>query len=84
MVSGANKFANIWFPHKQIFLVSSTVVFALFASDAIGVVISSFTIQEDATKDDIFKLMMWESIVIITIQMLMVLFFRGTPKNIQK
>jgi hypothetical protein len=84
MVSGANKFANLWFPHKQIFLVSSTVVFALFASDAIGVVISSFTIKDDATKDDIFNLMMWESIVIITIQMLMALFFRGTPKNIQK
>jgi len=84
MISGANKFANIWFPHQQIFLVSSTVVFGLFASDAIGVVISSFSIKDDATQDDIFNVILCESITIITIQMLMALFFRGTPKYIQK
>lgn len=45
MISGANKFANTWFPHQQIFLVSSVCVFGVFASDAIGTFLSSFNIR---------------------------------------
>ncbi len=84
MISGANKFANVWFPHHEIFLANSICVFGLFASDAIGTFFSSYFIRKDSTKEDIFHFFLWESIVSIIIHILMALFYRGTPKTIQK
>ena len=46
MISTANKFANIWFPRNQIFLVSSVCIFALLASQALGIFMSSFFIRK--------------------------------------
>ena len=84
MISGANKFANTWFPHHQIFLVSSVCVFGVFASDAIGTFFSSYNISEESSKEDVFQFFMWESIVMIAINLLMIIFFKGQPKNPQK
>ena len=50
MISGATKFANLWFPQSQIFLANSLCVFAVFGSDALGTFLSSYFIREDATK----------------------------------
>ena len=41
MISSANKFANLWFPRYQIFLVSTICMFGVFASDAVGTFASS-------------------------------------------
>ena len=84
MISGANKFANIWFPHQQIFLVSSICVFGIFTSDALGTFLSSYFIREDSTKEDIFNFLLWESVAMVAINIFNLFFFRGKPKNIQK
>jgi hypothetical protein len=54
MLSSANKFANLWFPTRQIFLVNSLALFALFASDSVGFFSSTAFIDKSSTKDDIF------------------------------
>lgn len=58
MINAAPKFANLWFGKKEIFLVNSIVLFAMFASDAIGSVLSSYCIESDATKEDILGFFM--------------------------
>jgi hypothetical protein len=45
MISGSTKFANLWFPKSQIFLANSLCVFAIFGSDALGTLLSSFFIR---------------------------------------
>ena len=84
MISGANKFANVWFPHHQIFLVNSICVFAIFASDAIGTFLSSFFIRKHSTRNDVFHFFVYESLAMVAIHLLMICFFRGKPKHLQK
>jgi hypothetical protein len=54
MLSSANKFANLWFPRKQIFLVNSLALFALFASDSVGFFSSTAFIDKNSSKNEIF------------------------------
>mgnify|MGYP001951801615 CR=1 FL=1 len=84
MISSANSFANVWFPHHQIFLVSSICIFGIFTSDALGTFLSAYFIRKEATRDEVFDFLMWESIIMIIIHVLNALFFKGKPKNIQK
>ena len=83
-ISTANKFANVWFPQNQIFLVSSVCIFGILTSQSLGIFLSSFFITKESTKEDIFAFIMWESIIMIIIHLLVVVFFKGKPKNIQK
>ena len=84
MISSANSFANVWFPHHQIFLVSSICIFGIFTSDALGTFLSSYFVREGATRDDVFHFLLWESLIMIVIHILNAIFFKGKPKNIQK
>ena len=84
MISTANKFANIWFPKHQIFLVSSVCIFGLLASQAIGIFLSAYFIRKESTKDDIFMFLLVEGIVMIVIHLAMAFFLKEKPKNIQK
>ena len=84
MISSANSFANVWFPHHQIFLVSSICIFGIFTSDALGTFLSSYFIREGASRDEVFDFLLWESIIMIIIHVLNAFFFKGKPKNIQK
>lgn len=84
MVSGANRFANLWFPKHQIFLINSICVFAIFASDALGTFCSTYLIRENSSKSHIYDFFMWQGIAMIAIQLLMTFFFRGVPKSLQK
>ena len=59
MISGAVKFANLWFPQEQVFLVNATCLFAIFGSDAIGTWLSAYFIQEGASKQTVFDFFLW-------------------------
>ena len=84
IISAANKFANVWFPKDQIFIVSTLCVFCIFASDALGTFLSSYFIRDSSTKEDIFQFFMIQSIAMITINVLTLIFFKGLPKSKQK
>ena len=59
MISGAVKFANLWFPQEQVFLVNATCLFAIFGSDAIGTWLSAYFIKDDASKHTVFNFFLW-------------------------
>ncbi len=50
MINSANKFVNVWFPAKDVFMMNSLCVFSLFASDALGVFCSAIFIDKSSTK----------------------------------
>lgn len=77
MLSSANKFANLWFPTRQIFLVNSLCLFSLFASDSVGFFSSTAFIDKNSTKDDIFWFFTFQSGIIIAINLLAALFFKN-------
>lgn len=60
-------------------MANGIVMFALFASDALGVFVPVLFVNENSTKDDFFRMILVESCIIIGIHILMLLFFRGKP-----
>jgi hypothetical protein len=54
-------------------------MFALFASDALGVFVPVLFVDENSTREDMFRMILIESCLIIGIHLLMLFFFKGKP-----
>lgn len=54
-------------------------MFALYASDALGIFMSALFISDDSDKDDFLTLVVVQTIIAITVHLLVCVFFRGAP-----
>lgn len=84
MLSSPNKFVVNWFPVNQISLINSICIFAIFMSDSLGTFASAAFLDKNSTKDDYFNFFAAETTVIVSILLLMAIFFRGSPERAPK
>lgn len=54
-------------------------MFALFASDALATFIPVLFVNENSTKSDVFNLILFETILVCSLHVLMLVLFRGQP-----
>jgi len=59
VMNSPTKFASNWFPVSQIAVVNGIVMFALLASDALGVFFPVLFLGETFTKDEMFNLVLY-------------------------
>jgi hypothetical protein len=81
MLNSPNKFVVNWFPVKQIAIMNSVCLFAIFMSDSLGSFLSALFLNKHSSKEDYWRFFALESLVIVCILVLMAVFFRGEPKD---
>lgn len=79
MLNSPNKFVVNWFPANQIPIMNAICIFFIFMSDSAGTFASAAFLDKNSTKTDFFNFFAIESAIIVTIQILMAVFFRGQP-----
>lgn len=79
ILNGATKFSNVWFGVKETSMVNSIILFLVFASEPLGVFIPVLFIDKESTKQDVFHVVLYISIVIIAICALGILIIQNKP-----
>ena len=81
MLSSPNKFVVNWFSVSQIPVMNAICMFSIFMSDSLGTFASAIFLDKTSSKTDFFNFFAIESAIIISIFLLMAIFFRGSPKD---
>lgn len=81
MLNSPNKFVVNWFPVNQIPIMNAICIFFIFMSDSLGTFASAAFLDKNSTKSDFFNFFAVESMIIVFIQLLMAVFFKGMPVN---
>ena len=76
-----NKFVATWFDYKEIAFATSIVWVTSLISGPISTVITGFVLQDDATKAEYEVFFRYHSVIMITVQLLLILFLKGKPEH---
>ena len=81
IINSPSKFASTWFRPSMIAKVTTMGVMCNLASLGLGVALPSVFVNEESTKSDVVKLLMYEAIIVSVPCLLVLFLFRGKPKT---
>lgn len=81
IINSPSKFATIWFRPNVVARITALGVLFTLGSQAFGIVIPPFFVNQSSTPSDIERMLIYEAIIVSVPSALLILFFKDKPSK---